>query len=392
MKQANHSTQKKILILGGSHRDIPLIKASQKLGYLVITLANQDSYLGHQFADKYYKINFNDLNAVKNIITKEKIDFLVPGCGEESYIKTVELANELNIGNFDSLETAKIIHNKWLFKTFCLKNSISTPKGFYYNKNSSLNDLTYPLVVKPTNLSGGRGVEVVQGINELKVALASAQRLSDDVFIEEFIDGELIAYSIFIQNQKILYSFIGKDDVYLNKYLIATAYPIKLDQKVLNKLNTDIEKLADRLLLVDGMFHLQVLVQNNTPYIIDVTRRIPGDFFPDLIEYCDEVKYSQAVIKSYTTGKIKNEFRHQATPQNFIIRHCVMPEKNGKYEGITILPELQEKVIFQFDLVPVGTQINDYLHTQLAIIFIKLDNTNTQVTKNINTIISPKIS
>ena len=52
---------KKILILGGSHRDIPLIKASQDLGYFVITLGNKDYYLGHNYSNKAYKINFNDL-------------------------------------------------------------------------------------------------------------------------------------------------------------------------------------------------------------------------------------------------------------------------------------------------------------------------------------------
>ena len=50
---------KKILILGGSHRDIPLIKASQDLGYFVITLGNKDYYLGHNYSNKAYKINFN---------------------------------------------------------------------------------------------------------------------------------------------------------------------------------------------------------------------------------------------------------------------------------------------------------------------------------------------
>ena len=40
---------KKVLILGGSHRDIPLIKASQELGYFVITLGDRDYYMGHEY-------------------------------------------------------------------------------------------------------------------------------------------------------------------------------------------------------------------------------------------------------------------------------------------------------------------------------------------------------
>jgi len=110
---------KKVLILGGSHRDIPLIKASQELGYFVITLGDRDYYLGHEYSNKYYKVNFNDLAKVKEIIESEKIDYLLPGSGEEPYLNTVQLAQELNIGNYDNLETAKLVHNKWKFKEFC---------------------------------------------------------------------------------------------------------------------------------------------------------------------------------------------------------------------------------------------------------------------------------
>lgn len=393
MKQMNNNDTKRILILGGSHRDIPLIKASQQLGYFVITLGDKDYYLGHQYSDKAYKVNFNDLDAVKSIITDENIDFLLPGCGEESYLKTVQLAQELKIGNFDNLDTAKLVHNKWKFKEFCLQNSISTPNGFYYTDNSELQKLKFPIVVKPTNLSGGRGIKVVLNIDELKIALTSAQTLSDDIFIEDFIDGKLIAYSIFIQDQKIIYAFVGSDDVYLNKYLITSAYPISLAPDILEKLQFDIEKLAQLLSLVDGMFHLQVIVKNNIPYIIDVTRRIPGDFYPNLIEFCDEIEYSKAVVKAYTTGKIGNEFKQPKNEQNFIIRHCVMPQQNGFYKALCIDKELEKKIIFRFDLLEEHSKINNYLNTQISILFIKLhknDNKN-QIINNINNLISPII-
>lgn len=384
---------KNVLILGGSHRDIPLIKASQELGYFVITVGDRDHYLGHNYSDSYFKINFNDLETVKKIIIEENIDFIIPGCGEESYIKTVQLAQELNIGNFDTLEIARLVHNKWKFKAFCLENAISTPNGFYYNNSSDLHDLQFPIVVKPTTLSGGRGVEVVKNHDELNIALTAAQTFSDDIFLEEFIDGKLIAYSIFIKNQKIIYGFVGMDEVYLNKYLITSAYPITLEPKVLEKLKFDIEKLATLLPLVDGMFHLQVLIKDNVPYIIDVTRRIPGDFYPNLIEYCDHVEYSKAVVNAYTTGIISNEFAQKTDQQNFIIRHCVMPSKNGVYKDIVISNELKDKVISRFDLIDKNSKIDSYLNTQISIIFIKLNkhDNNKQIITTINKLIYPII-
>ena len=379
---------KKVLILGGSHRDIPLIKASQELGYFVITLGDKEYYMGHEYSDKYYKVNFNDLVKVKEIIENEKIDYLLPGSGEESYLNTVQLAQELNIGNFDSLEVAKLVHNKWKFKEFCLENSISTPDGFYYTDDLNLDNIALPVAVKPANLSGGRGVDVVSNLDDLKASLLKAKEVSDEIFLEDFIDGDLIAYSVVIKNQKIIYGFTGKDDTYKNKYLITSAYPVQLKVVTQSKLRSDVEKISEILSLVDGMFHLQVIIRDEVPYIIDVTRRIPGDFYPYLMEYCDGVKYSKAVVKSYIGKPLTGELIAEKK-QKFVIRHCVMSDKNGTFKEIKIDKTLKDGVTFRIELMQKNTEINNFLTDQIAIIFIKLPVENENVVSNINGLIWP---
>ena len=379
---------KKVLILGGSHRDIPLIKASQELGYFVITLGDRDYYMGHEYSDKYYKVNFNNLAKVKEIIENEKIDYLLPGSGEESYLNTVQLAQELNMGNFDSLEVAKLVHNKWKFKEFCLENSISTPGGFYYTDGLDLDNINFPITIKPTNLSGGRGVDVAYDLTSLKESLKKSREVSDEIFLEDFIDGDLIAYSVVIKNQKIIYGFTGRDDTYKNKYLITSAYPIQLKTVTQNKLRGDVEKISEILSLVDGMFHLQVIIRDEVPYIIDVTRRIPGDFYPYLMEYCDGVKYSKAVVKSYIGKPLTGELIAEKK-QKFVIRHCVMSDKNGTFKEIKIDKTLKDGVTFRIELMQKNTEINNFLTDQIAIIFIKLPVENENVVSNINGLIWP---
>jgi len=374
---------KKLLILGGSHRDIPLIEASQELGYFVITLGAKDYYKGHKYSNQYFLVDFNDLNKVKQIIKDEQIDYIIPGCGEESYLNTVKLAHELDIGNFDTLEVAQLIHNKWRFKEFCLENNICTPNGFYWDNTKDLKELSFPIVIKPTNLSGGRGVDIVYNINEFNTSLKEALKVSDDIFLEEYIDGKLIAYSVFIQDQKIVYAFSGADDTYLNPYLITTAYPIKLDTKVEQRLIKDIEKISKKLNLVDGMFHLQVIIKDNLPYIIDVTRRIPGDFYPYLIEMSHGIKYSQAVVQAYIGEKILENFTKKKN--NFIIRHVVMPTKNGVYKELIIHKNIENSIIFRFDLLEKNTIIEDYINTQISIIF------TNDVKKDLNKLIHTKV-
>jgi len=382
--------KKKILILGGSHRDIPLIEAAQELGFFVITLGDRDYYLGHQYSDKFYKVDFNNLARIKEIVKHENVDYLLPGSGEASYLNTVQLSHELKKGCFDELGVARLVHNKWKFKEFCLENTVSTPVGVYYADDLDLEDVKLPVVVKPTNLSGGRGVKVAYDLSSLQVAIANAQETSGEIFLEEFIEGELIAYSVFIKDGKVAYEFIGRDDTYKNKYLITSAYPIRLAPETQKKLQLDVEKIANALSLVDGMFHLQVIVNGLTPYIIDVTRRIPGDFYPYLIEYCDQVEYSKAVVKSYI-GKALNQELQPKGEHSFVIRHCVMADRNGLFTNIKIHKSIEDKVVFRIDLKAENTEIMNFLIEQIAIIFIRLPDESQQIINNINDLIDPII-
>jgi biotin carboxylase len=378
---------KKILILGGSHRDIPLIQAAQELNYHVTTVGNRDFYKGHDYADNYYKIDFNELDTITEIIKNNAIDFIVPGCGEVSYLNSVKLAQTLHIGNFDSWDVAQTVHNKWKFKQFCLKHNICTPKGSLYTNSLDISSFSFPVITKPTNLSAGQGVSIATTIEEFKSTIKTAKNHSEEIFVEEYIEGELVAYSIILKDKKVAYGFQGKDDTFLNPYLVSTAYPISFSPTVLEKLNHDIEKLAKLLPLVNGMFHLQVIVKEEKPYIIDVTRRIPGELYPKLIEYCDNINYSKAVVEAYTTGEITQSL--DVKKQKFVIRHVVMPHENGLYQDMFIDKKIEKFIKFSFGLIDKQTQINDFLHTQISIIFLEFPEHETQIIQNINSLIYP---
>ena len=110
--------------------------------------------------------------------------------------------------------------------------------------------------------------------------------------------------------------------------------------------------------------------------------------YPYFIEFCDKVEYSKAVVKSYLGIALGNEFRAH-TNSDYVIRHCVMPDRNGVFQDIRIDSSLKDKIIYRLDLIQKGTQIENFLNTQIAIIFIKLDAKDEHILKNINTLIYP---
>ena len=383
---------KKALILGGSHRDIPLIMAAKKLGFFVITLGDRDYYIGHRFSDKNYKIDFTDLEKVSKVIEAEKIDVLIPGCGEKALLNTVILGKKYKIGNFDSLEAVNIIHDKWKFKEFCQKRGINVPKGVKITscENTVLENISLPCIVKPLNLSGGRGVCVVKSKDELKSAVKHALEVSEnnEILIEEFIDGELLACSVFVRNGRIGYSFVGKDDVYLNKYLVSSAYLIEIKDEVLGKLKQNVEKIIADLSLKDGPFHLQFILKDDIPYIIDVTRRIPGDLYPYLIEFSTGIRYSEAVVKAYIGDNIDPTLLKEKE-KKFIIRHCIMSSKNGVLKDILVDKEVKGKIIYELYLIEKGTNIDNYLRQQVGIVFLDFNSEKEMIeaAKKINKLI-----
>lgn len=383
---------KKALILGGSHRDIPLIMAAKKLGFFVITLGDRDYYIGHRFSDKNYKIDFTDLEKVSKVIEAEKIDVLIPGCGEKALLNTVILGKKYKIGNFDSLEAVNIIHDKWKFKEFCQKRGINVPKGVKITscENTVFKNISLPCIVKPLNLSGGRGVCVVKSKDELKSAVKHALEVSEnnEILIEEFIDGELLACSVFVRNGRIGYSFVGKDDVYLNKYLVSSAYLIEIKDEVLGKLKQNVEKIIADLSLKDGPFHLQFILKDDIPYIIDVTRRIPGDLYPYLIEFSTGIRYSEAVVKAYIGDNIDPTLLKEKE-KKFIIRHCIMSSKNGVLKDILVDKEVKGKIIYELYLIEKGTNIDNYLRQQVGIVFLDFNSEKEMIeaAKKINKLI-----
>ncbi|RKQ64032.1 ATP-grasp domain-containing protein [Thermovibrio guaymasensis] len=387
---------KKALILGGSHRDIPLIMAAKKLGYFVITLGNRDYYVGHMFSDKSYKIDFNDLDKVSAIVMDEKVDVLIPGCGEKALINTIILGKKHKIGNFDSLNVINIIHNKWNFKKFCLTNNILVPKGVKVSSIEEIDaiNISFPCIVKPLCLSGGRGVSVAKDRNALKKAIKLAQETSQEkeVLVEEFIDGKLIAYSVFVKDHDIAFDFVAKDDVYLNKFLITTAYPIKINNSSLGILRENVKKIIQLLGLKDGPFHLQVILKNNIPYIIDVSRRIPGDLFPYLIEFSTGIKYSEATVKAFIGDRIEYSLL-VASRKRFVVRHCLMASRNGVLKEIFVDSSLKRKIIYKIQLMNIGTEIKDYLRNQVGIYFFDFESEKEmiEVVQRINELVFPVV-
>ena len=174
-------SQKRLLLLGGGHAEIPLIEAAKSLGYFVITTGNARDGLGHPYAHKNVFADFSDKEAMLALAREEKVEAVCSGCNDFALLSTAYVCEKLNLPGHDNYETSLQIHHKDKYRTLANRLGIATPKVCTITRetfaqggealHAQFEGLTYPLIVKPVDLTGGKGITRVKNQGEAIAAL-----------------------------------------------------------------------------------------------------------------------------------------------------------------------------------------------------------------------------
>lgn len=367
-----------ILITGGSHAELPLIKGAKELGYYVITTGTNIDGLGHKEADKYVMGDYSDKEFVYQLAKKEKVDAIISGCNDFAYLSTAYACEKLGLPGHDSYEKARMIHHKDSFRRLTSSLGIRTPKAMSCANEEELrmtcNVIRYPLVVKPVDLTGGKGVLICHNELEAEMAYHKAKDVTKEihVIVEEYISGTNHGASVLLKDGKVVFGFVDNEQYYLNKYLVSGAcFPSDVTQYTMVKLFKDIEKVADALQLVDGLFHTQFIVEDNgEPVMIDPCRRAPGDLYILLVKYATGVDYPVEILKAECGECLKEQY--DVSYRN-IARECIMTNCSGIYKGIHYNDSFKESIFEQIIWAQESEIIQDYQTYKAGIVFFEYD-------------------
>ena len=209
----------KILIAGGAHSDIPMIVAAKKLGYHVVTSGNKPEELGHVYSDEYHQADYSDNESMLFLSQQLDIDGICACSNDFSALSSAYVAEKLNLPGHDLYEISKIIHHKDLYRNLSLNYKLSTPKFSSFDNMKdglkSIDNLDFPLMIKPVDLTGGKGITKINTTDEVESALEKAFFLSKSgrVIIEEFIVGSHHSLSVFLRDCQAVFSF-SADEYY----------------------------------------------------------------------------------------------------------------------------------------------------------------------------------
>ncbi len=280
---------KKLLLLGGLRYLLPVIEKAHKLGMYVITCDNVPGNIAHRYSDEYCDVSILDLEAVLALAKAKRIDGIMSFAVDPGVVTAAYVAEQMGLPHVGSYDSVRILQHKDLFRAFLRDNGFNVPMSGGYSEYSELLDdigrFTFPVIVKPVDSAGSKGVCRVEGIEELKgaFAFARASSFSGRVIVEEFIEAEGCSSDTDCFSQDGELRFISFNDQMFeaesaNIYAPSSfIWPSGMASSSQDCLASELQRLVRLLSLGSSLYNVETRVGcDGKPYIMEFSPRGGG--------------------------------------------------------------------------------------------------------------------
>lgn len=336
--------QPRLLVLGASNAQLPLIFKALELGCHVITLDNIPDNIGHQFSQQSVNCSTINQQEVLQIAEQMGIDGIVTFASDIATNTVAFVAKHLNLRGC-SLEIAEILSNKAHFRTFQQQHQLESPWFFIAQDLEDLDNhypqLYAPLIFKPVDTSGSRGIRKLDklSLNSCHNAFNFAQGYarSNAVSVEEFIKGTDVSGDGFLINGQ-LHAIISQK--YTRGFIPTGHYfPTNLIIEDQQRIYTEIEKNCHALGYLNGPIDFDVKISNQHVVVIEMSPRLGGNGIPELIDCSTGIDLIGMTVH-YALGRPSLAPTTQES-----VKHCASwifgSETIGKLQYITPAEELK---------------------------------------------------
>lgn len=348
--------QKRIMLLGGIRYLLPVIEAAHEQGYYVITADYIPDNIAHKFSDEYVNVSIIDKEAVLRVAREKQIDGIMsfgvdPGVVSASYVQ-----NQMGLPSFGPFESVEILQNKDKFRAFLTDHGFNVPKAKgYTNAADAMTDAAiwdYPIIVKPTDAAGSKGVTRVDYAEQLKAAVDYAfdKSISGHIIIEDYIEKAGCSSdtdSMSVDGKLVFTSFCAQrfDLNASNPYTPAAySWPSTFTAEQEAYLTSEIQRLITLLGLKTVVYNIETRIgTNGKPYIMELTPRGGGNRLCEMLRYATGVDMITAITRAMVGDPIESI---EQKPYNGhwaeIILHA---DKDGVFDHLEISKDLPAEVV-----------------------------------------------
>lgn len=309
----------RVLLLDSSFAARPIHDWLLEQGCEVWVMGNRPlDLLAQRDPGHYINDNYASVEAVQGHVDRLGIEYVVPGCTDLSIETALRLKRTR--GRMDSPETYHRLADKAAFRALCVELDLPAPRRI------EVEQLPVPgkVIAKPSDAFSGRGISVADGADraaaERALQAARAESRNGEAFLETYVAGQLHSYSVFLEDGKVAAAVFVREDGSVTPYAVdishaVTDFPAQGEAI----LRDAIERMAGALQLVDGLLHVQFIWDGERPWLIELSRRCPGDLYPYLVELSTGLRHAA----HYASHFIGRPFPYATAKSRHVLRHTV---------------------------------------------------------------------
>lgn len=295
---------KKIAIIGGSYLQLPAVQKAKALGYEVHCFSWAEGAVCAEVADYFYDISIVEKERILEKCQKVGIDGITTIASDVAVLTVNYVAEQMGlIGNPDEYST--IVTNKYEMRKCFSENAVPSPRFTIADNNDTYNiaGFCFPLIVKPTDRSGSRGVEKVLDPVQLDCAIkrAKEESFSNAAIIEEYVTGREVSVESISYNGEHYVLQITDKVTTGAPYFVELEHhqPSSLDDTIQNRIREIVQKALDALNIRYGASHSELKITDDGDIrVIEIGARMGGDFIgSNLVQLSTGYDFLEATIK-----------------------------------------------------------------------------------------------
>jgi len=377
---------KKLLLLGGSIQQISAIKYARQQGYYTILCDYLSDNPGQSFADEYHNVSTTDKEAILQIAVEKNIDGIVAYASDPAAPTAAYVGNKLDLPS-NPYESVRILTRKDLFRKFLSENNLNCPQAISFcAKNDiegQLSGFAFPLIIKPVDSSGSKGVCKVQSQAELEEVFDYSLSYSREkrVIVEEFIEMDhecMIGGDIFVINGKLEFCGLlnSHRDPQVSPYVpIGTSYPVFINDQKIEAVKKEIQKILDLLHIKSGALNLEFMFgKNGKLYPIELGPRNGGNMIPELLH----MTHSFDSIRATVECALGNNTIQAGKPIRdlFLSTYVIHSAKSGYLKEIIYHDDIEKNIFKKIIYKKEGDYVEKFngANKALDIVFLQYPN------------------
>lgn len=273
--------KKSVLVFGVGELQLSIINRANRKGLFTVGIDPCEDAYAKDACQAFEVVGGQDFEATLSVAKKYDVSAVVTAATDKTLVMMARVAKELNLP-FYSVETAQWSTDKYQMKQRFIEGGVPCAQGRLIHNAAEAKDLFFPVICKPRDNSGSRGVKLCRDVNELQECIDEALDNSklDTVLVEEFIEGR--EFSI----ESLHYD--GKNEIiqFTEKRTTEFPYNVELGHKQPANLTDDerqqirdiISKIAACMNFENCPSHTELKVNDRGVFVIETSPRLGGDY------------------------------------------------------------------------------------------------------------------